>query len=115
MQDGKIMVSKTGHHYRASFWWDGSKHTSNAWYTREQAEAQAQQMLRSLGGTSRMFRKLGIAPGFTGRPILSPGSVANMSAGELRTIASGLGVPYASRLTKKEMVIVLTKMLEEPA
>lgn len=109
MQDGKIMIAKERLHYRASFWWQGRKFTSNSWGTREQAETQAQQMIRTLSD-GPPCRALNATPRTT--PLLVQGSVQAMSRDLLRRLGVAHHIKGASRMNRDELIRLLTPILE---
>ena len=115
LEDGQFLVSRQGHYWRVSFYWQGAKVTTCAWLTREQAEAEASQRLRTLGGTSKAYRGLG---GVTSTPptstlgAVAPNSLETMSVSTLKVLASSYGIPRSSKMRRHELIAVLRPLFE---
>lgn len=116
LEDGQFLISRQGHYWRVSFYWQGAKHTTCAWLSREQAEAEAHQRLRTLGGVSRAFRGLGgeYVSRSTKRKTSDPQSLESMSATHLRTLAGAYGVPRFSKMRRDQLIGTLRNLMREP-
>lgn len=113
MRDGEISVFRKGHHYWATFNWNGMNFQTDVWLQNSQAHAQAAAMLKSLEYRAARGVEFQAPKGRrTITPLLIAGSVEQMPVTTMRQIALGMRITHAGLMTREELIEKLQPLLE---